>query len=46
MLKLENICKTYNIGTVNETTLFSNFNLPVNQGEFISVIYMQIKVGK
>lgn len=38
MLKLENICKTYNIGTVNETTLFSNFNLHVNQGEFISVI--------
>lgn len=38
MLKLENICKTYNIGTVNETTLFSNFNLQVNKGEFISVI--------
>ena len=38
MLKLKNICKSYNIGTVNETTLFSDFNLQVNKGEFISVI--------
>lgn len=38
MLKLENICKTFNIGTVNESTLFSNFNLEIAKGEFISVI--------
>ncbi|MFR6291715.1 MAG: ABC transporter ATP-binding protein [Peptococcaceae bacterium] len=38
MLKLKNICKSYNVGTVNETTLFSDFNLQVNKGEFISVI--------
>lgn len=38
MLKLEHICKTYNKGTVNETTLFSDFNLQVKKGEFISVI--------
>lgn len=38
MLKLENICKTFNIGTVNESTLFSNFNLEIKKGEFISVI--------
>ncbi len=38
MLKLQNICKTYNLGTVNETTLFTNFNLEVKKGEFISVI--------
>lgn len=38
MLKLENICKTYNLGTVNESTLFTNFNLEVKKGEFISVI--------
>ena len=38
MLKLENICKTYNLGTVNETTLFTNFNLEVKKGEFISVV--------
>ena len=38
MLKLEHIFKTYNKGTVNETTLFSDFNLQVKKGEFISVI--------
>lgn len=38
MLKLTDICKTYNLGTVNETTLFTNFNLEVKKGEFISVI--------
>ena len=38
MLKLEHICKTYNKGTVIETTLFSDFNLQVKKGEFISVI--------
>ena len=38
MLKLENICKTFNIGTVNESTLFSNFNLEIKKGEFISVV--------
>ena len=38
MLKLENICKTFNPGTVNESTLFTNFNLQVKKGEFISVI--------
>ena len=35
MLKLENICKTFNPGTVNESTLFTNFNLQVKKGEFI-----------
>lgn len=38
MLKLTDICKTYNLGTVNETILFTNFNLEVKKGEFISVI--------
>lgn len=38
MLKLTDICKIYNLGTVNETTLFTNFNLEVKKGEFISVI--------
>lgn len=38
MLELKDICKTYNLGTVNETTLFSHFHLHVNQGEFISVV--------
>lgn len=38
MLRLENIYKSFGIGTINETTLFENFNLSVNQGEFISII--------
>lgn len=38
MLKLQNISKTFNQGTVNETTLFTDFNLTVNKGEFIAVV--------
>lgn len=38
MIRLENIDKYYNIGTVNEVCLFKNFNLNVNDGDFISVI--------
>ena len=38
MLRLENINKTYNQGTVNESKLFADFNLTVNQGEFVSVV--------
>lgn len=38
MLRLENICKTYNIGSVNESTIFKDFNLTVDTGEFVSVI--------
>lgn len=38
MIKLQNINKYYNPGTVNEMCLFSNFNLDVIDGEFISVV--------
>lgn len=38
MLKLENINKTYNQGTVNESRLFTDFNLTVEQGDFVSVV--------
>lgn len=38
MLKLENIKKIYNSGTVNEMCLFDNFNLTINNGEFVSVV--------
>lgn len=38
MLELKKICKYYNPGTVNEMCLFDNFNLTVNQGEFVSVV--------
>lgn len=38
MLELKNIVTTFNKGTVDETTLFNEFNFTVNKGEFISVI--------
>ncbi|HHU72138.1 MAG TPA: ATP-binding cassette domain-containing protein [Clostridiales bacterium] len=38
MLKLLNITKYYNPGTVNEMCLFNNFNFVVNEGEFVSVV--------
>ncbi len=38
MLELKGIDKYYNPGTVNEMCLFDNFNLSVNQGEFVSVV--------
>lgn len=38
MLQLKNINKYYNLGTVNETCLFNDFNLTINKGEFVSIV--------
>ncbi|MDF2487111.1 MAG: transporter ATP-binding protein, partial [Herbinix sp.] len=38
MLELENINKFYNPGTVNEMCLFRDFNLTIQDGEFVSVV--------
>ncbi|HBA64374.1 MAG TPA: ABC transporter ATP-binding protein [Lachnospiraceae bacterium] len=38
MLELKGIHKFYNPGTVNEMCLFEDFNLKINQGEFVSVV--------
>lgn len=38
MLELKNITKVYDPGTVTETTLFKNFNLTVQDGQFVSVV--------
>lgn len=38
MLKLENIVKKFNVGTIDETTLFDGFDFSVNTGDFVSVI--------
>lgn len=38
MLELVNINKLYNPGTINEICLFDNFNLTVEDGQFISVV--------
>ena len=38
MLQLENITKLFIKGTVDESTVFDNFNLSVSKGEFVSLI--------
>lgn len=38
MLELKNICKTYNPGTLTETTLFTDLSLKIEDGEFVSVV--------
>jgi len=38
MLELNNITKRFNVGTVDESTVFDNFNFKVNEGEFVSII--------
>ena len=38
MLDLQHIDKTFNRGTVNEATLFTDFSLSVARGEFVSIV--------
>lgn len=38
MLELKNICKNYNPGSVNELCLFNDFNLTIEDGQFVSVV--------
>lgn len=38
MLTIENISKTFYIGTVNENRAISNLSLTINKGDFISII--------
>ena len=38
MLELKNIHKFYNHGTINEMCLFENFNLTIDDGQFVSVV--------
>lgn len=38
MLELQHIGKYYNPGTVNEMCLFKDFNLKIDDGEFVSVV--------
>ncbi len=38
MLELNNITKRFNVGTVDESTVFYNFNFKVNKGDFVSII--------
>ncbi len=38
MLELKNIAKVYNPGTITEMTLFEDFSLKVDKGEFVSIV--------
>lgn len=38
MIELNNIRKDFNVGTVDQVTLFDNFNFSVRTGSFVSVI--------
>ena len=38
MLKIENVCKTFNAGTVNEKKALRGLNLHLRPGEFVTVI--------
>lgn len=38
MVRMEHIYKTFNPNSVNEVTLFEDFNLNIFQGEFVSVV--------
>lgn len=38
MLSYKHICKTFNPGTPDAVTLFDDFNLTVDDGEFVSII--------
>lgn len=38
MLELNNICKSFNQGTVDEVQLFDNFSFSTDSGQFVSII--------
>ena len=38
MLRIENVCKTFNAGTVNEKKALQGLNLHLNPGDFVTVI--------
>jgi len=38
MLKINHVCKTFNIGTINEKKALTNLNLELNDEDFVTVI--------
>ena len=38
MLKIENVYKTFNPGTINEKKALNGLNLVLNEGDFVTVI--------
>ena len=38
MLEIQNVSKTFNVGTVNQKTALNGLNLKLNEGDFVTVI--------
>ena len=38
MLRLQNLCKYYNAGTVNEMCLFEDYSLEIEDGSFVAIV--------
>ena len=38
MLKIQGLCKVFNPNTINENKVFENFDIEINDGDFISII--------
>ena len=38
LLSLKNIYKTFNTYTIDEMALFTDYNLDINEGEFVSIV--------
>lgn len=38
MLKIKNVCKTFNIGTINEKKALNDLNLELEEGDFATII--------
>ena len=38
LVRMEHVYKTFNKGSVNEVALFTDFNLNIRPGEFVSVV--------
>jgi len=38
IVKMEHVYKTFNKGSVNEVVLFTDFNLDISEGQFVSVV--------
>ena len=38
MLKIKDVCKVFNVNTINENRVFDGFSLQVEKGEYVSII--------
>lgn len=38
LLHIQNLSKTFNVGTINEKSIFQDFSIQINKGEFVTII--------